>query len=93
MSDNDSGIFENVVGFNPDFSKHLATKTNIIQWLLKRVQGKKQDENRGYAAELLVVLLQNQHENRAMFAKADGVETLLTVASVSTASESNPSQN
>lgn len=70
------------MGFNPQLSTHLVAKTNIVQWLLKRVQAKKQDENRGYAAELLVILLQDNRENRARFGKEDGVETLLTVASV-----------
>jgi beta-catenin-like protein 1 len=71
-----------MVGFNPELSKHLVTKTTIVPWLLQRVQAKAQDANRGYAAELLVILLQNQRENRAKFAEADGVEALLTVASV-----------
>jgi beta-catenin-like protein 1 len=54
-----------------------------MKWLLNRVKAKYHDENRGYAAELLVILLQNNHDNRAKFAAEDGVEVLLTVASVS----------
>jgi beta-catenin-like protein 1 len=77
-----AGIFENIVGFNPQLSTHLVAKTSIIKWLLQRVKATRQDENRGYAAELLAILLQNNKENRARFGKEDGVETLLTVASV-----------
>lgn len=54
-----------------------------MKWLLARVQGKMHDGNRGYVAELLVILLQNNRDNRAQFAAADGIETLLTVAAVS----------
>jgi hypothetical protein len=46
------------------------------------VQVKKQDENRGYAAELIAILLQDNRETRTLFGKEDGVETLLTVVSV-----------
>jgi beta-catenin-like protein 1 len=77
------GIFENIIGFNPQLSSHLVEKTTIMKWLLARVQGKTHDENRGYAAELLVILLQNNKDNRAKFAATDGIEILLTVASVS----------
>ena len=76
------GIFENLVGLNPSLGATLATKTDIIPWLLKRVQAKKHDENRGYAAELLSILLQNSRDNKILFGKSDGVETLLKVLSV-----------
>ena len=77
------GIFENVLGFNPDLSPQLISKTSILQWLLKRIDEKQQDENRGYAAEILSIVLQNNRENRIAFGKADGVEVLLKVLSVS----------
>lgn len=51
--------------------------------MLKRAQEKKQDENRGYAAELLSILLQNNRVNRLRFGEEDGVETVLTTVSVS----------
>lgn len=52
-------------------------------WLLQRIQSKKHDENRGYAAELLSILLQDNQANRLELGKKDGIETLLKVASVS----------
>jgi hypothetical protein len=76
------GIFENIIGVKPELSSHLVEKTALMKWLLVRMQGKLHDANRGYAAELLVILLQNNRANRSKFAAADGIETLLTVAAV-----------
>jgi beta-catenin-like protein 1 len=78
-----SGIFENVLGFNPSLSSILVSKTKMMNWLLDRVQSKTHDENRGYSAELLSILLQNNAENRRDFGKKDGVEVALKVLSVS----------
>lgn len=78
-----SAIFENFVGFNADLASLLITKTTILDWLLTRIQGKENDENRGYAAELLSILLQNNRENRLVLGKQDGVEAMLKVLSVS----------
>ncbi|KAF7352752.1 DUF1716 domain-containing protein [Mycena venus] len=75
------GIFENVLGFNPDLSTQLVAKTSIMPWLLTRIQSKTHDENRGYAAELLSILLQNNRPNRLELGKKDGVETFLKVLS------------
>ncbi|KZP33005.1 DUF1716-domain-containing protein [Athelia psychrophila] len=73
------GIFENILGFNPDLSTQLIAKTNLLTWLLNRVQAKSHDENRGYAAELISILLQDNVNNRLEFGKKDGVETALKV--------------
>lgn len=59
-------------------------KTAILDWILKRIQSKTHDENRGYAAELLSILLQNNRSNRLQLAKKDGIEIMLKVLSVST---------
>lgn len=77
------GIFENVLGFNADLSTDLVAKTKILDWVLIRIQSKTHDENRGYAAELLSILLQNNRSNRLEFSKKNGVETSLQVLSVS----------
>lgn len=78
-----TGIFENILGFNPQLSTQLVEKTSILPWLLNRIQLKTHDENRGYAAELLSILLQDNSKNRLEFGKRDGVEALLKVLSVS----------
>ncbi|KAG6332958.1 hypothetical protein ID866_6132 [Astraeus odoratus] len=75
------GVFENILGFNPDLSEPLVAKTKMMTWLLDRIQSKTHDENRCYAAELLSILLQNNTQNRREFGKKDGVETLLKVLS------------
>lgn len=53
-----------------------------MKWLLNRIQSKTHEENRGYAAELLSILLQDNRANRLEFGKQDGVETILKVLSV-----------
>ncbi|KAF8165305.1 Catenin-beta-like protein [Crassisporium funariophilum] len=71
----------NIIGFNPMLSTKLVSNTSILAWLLKRIQSKTHDDNRGYAAELLSIFLQSQHENRVLAGKNDGVEILLKVLS------------
>ncbi|KAH7887699.1 Catenin-beta-like protein [Phlebopus sp. FC_14] len=75
------GVFENVIGFNPAFSVQLVSKTKIMHWLLQRIQSKTHDENRGYAAELLSIVLQNSVANRIKLGRDDGVEIILRVLS------------
>ncbi|KIK68105.1 hypothetical protein GYMLUDRAFT_154602, partial [Collybiopsis luxurians FD-317 M1] len=75
------GFFENVLGFNPSLATELVSKTAILSWLLERIQFKKHDENRGYAAELLSILLQDNQTNRLELGNRDGIETFLKVVS------------
>lgn len=76
------GIFENFVGSKPPLAERLVLKTKFLPWLLNRAQSKTHDENRGYASELLSILLQGSQLNRLELGKNDGVEILLNVASV-----------
>ena len=76
------GIFENFVGSQPLLAERLVLKTNLLPWLLNRTQSKTHDENRGYSAELLSILLQGSQLNRIELGRRDGVEILLNVASV-----------
>ncbi|KAH0840137.1 Catenin-beta-like protein [Lanmaoa asiatica] len=75
------GVFENILGFNPDLSVQLVSKTKIMSWLVERIQSKTHDENRSYAAELLSILLQSSIPNRQELGKKDGVEVILKVLS------------
>lgn len=77
------GILENVLGFNPGISGTLVKETKTLPWSLNRIQNPVQDDNRGYAAELLSIILQNNRENRLAYGKYDGVEISLKVLSVS----------
>jgi len=76
-------IFENMLALNPELSSVIVAKTSFLQWLLSRIQAKVHDENRGYSAELLAILLQNSRENRLAFASQGGTEVALQVLSVS----------
>ncbi|CAA7259804.1 unnamed protein product [Cyclocybe aegerita] len=75
------GIFENFVGLNPALSPKIVTGTGVLKWLLSRIQAKIPDENRGYAAELLSILLQDSHENKGKFTEVGGVDVLLKTLS------------
>ncbi|KAI0832413.1 DUF1716-domain-containing protein [Trametes gibbosa] len=75
------GIFENLLGFNAELSSRLVAKTKILSWLLKHIGSSKPDENRGYAAEILSIVLQSNRANRLELGKQDGVETLLKILS------------
>ncbi|ETW83975.1 hypothetical protein HETIRDRAFT_62638 [Heterobasidion irregulare TC 32-1] len=75
------GIFENIVGSNPQMVEQLVSKTDLLSWLLNRVQSKAHDDNRGYAAEFLSILLQSSRSNRLELSRKDGIEGLLKVAS------------
>jgi len=77
------GILENALGFNPEISKILVKKTKTLSWTLNQIQSPVQDDNRGYAAELLSIILQSDRENRLTYGKNDGVEVSLKVLSVS----------
>ena len=93
------GLVENLLSLQPDLSASIATKTNLITWLLRRLQpaagkkekGKEEDpalaQNRYYAAELLAILLQGSEvgfEARRTFGRQGGIEVTLKVLSVRT---------
>ncbi|KIJ56815.1 hypothetical protein M422DRAFT_218491 [Sphaerobolus stellatus SS14] len=75
------GIFENTLGFKPELSARLVSETNILPWLLERIGSKTHDANRGYAAEVLSILLQDNRQNRLKLGEKNGVEILLKVIS------------
>lgn len=54
-----AGILENLLGLDPQLAERIALKTEFLPWLLKRIQTKGYDSNRGYASEILSILLQD----------------------------------
>ncbi|QRV72660.1 beta-catenin-like protein 1 [Ceratobasidium sp. AG-Ba] len=76
------GIFENVLGSRPALAETLVSTTTIVAWLLNRILQKEHDDNRGYAAEILSILVQSSRSNRLVLCKADGVDIMLRVLSV-----------
>lgn len=57
------GIFENIISLEPKYAQDIALKTEILPWLLKRLQVKGFDANIGYASEILSILLQDDRGN------------------------------
>lgn len=53
------GIFENILSLNPKYAEDIALKTDVLPWLLKRLQVKGFDANIAYTSEILSILLQD----------------------------------
>lgn len=47
-----SGIFENLLSFNPALAETLVETTTALDWLLKRIDVKEYDSNKQYASEV-----------------------------------------
>ncbi|KJA30234.1 hypothetical protein HYPSUDRAFT_61084 [Hypholoma sublateritium FD-334 SS-4] len=75
------GIFENMIGLDPSLGSDLVSKTKVLDWLLTRIQSKAHDENRGYSAELLSILLQSSQSNKIQLGNSNGIEIILKVLS------------
>ncbi|KAI9499627.1 Catenin-beta-like protein [Zychaea mexicana] len=75
------GIMESLLGLDPQLAERIALKTEIMPWLLKRVQGKGYDSNRGYAAEIISILLQESRDIRLKLGELNGVDVLLRALS------------
>lgn len=52
------GIVENLLSLDPALARRMAVDTQLAPWLLKRIQSKEFDSNRGYASEIISILLQ-----------------------------------
>lgn len=86
------GVVENLVSLRPTLAKETVTGTKLLAWLMARIKRKgPHDQNRGYAGELLAILLQSQAGeemsgmNRdicAKFGQAEGIDCLLSVLAV-----------
>ncbi|CDS13681.1 hypothetical protein LRAMOSA05855 [Lichtheimia ramosa] len=75
------GILENLLGLDPQLAERIALKTGFLPWLLKRVQTKGYDSNRGYASEILSILLQDSREIRLKLGELEGIDILLRALS------------
>jgi beta-catenin-like protein 1 len=66
-----------------DITELIGQHSNILEWLLKRVQEKeiRVGQNKQYAAELLAILLQTSGSNRDKFARMGGVDVTLQLLS------------
>ncbi|KAI8638413.1 DUF1716-domain-containing protein [Parasitella parasitica] len=75
------GILENVISLDPKYAQDIALKTDILPWLLKRLQVKEFDANIGYASEILSILLQDDRDIRLKVGELDGIDILLRALS------------
>ncbi|KTW32101.1 uncharacterized protein T551_00783 [Pneumocystis jirovecii RU7] len=76
-------IFENISSFSPIFSENAVSSTNILDWLLKRLQIKEFpiSQNKQYVAELLAIYISSSSFIRKKFINLNGVDILLHVLS------------
>lgn len=72
------GIMENLLSLEPTLADRIALKTELLPWLLKRIQPKGYDSNRGYASEILSILLQDSRGNQSSIS-LDGFELNCTL--------------
>lgn len=78
------GVIENLVSFRPSLADTLVSSTDLLDWLLKRVRKKgPYDQNKGYASEILAILMQSSVESRKRLGKEGGIDALLGVLAVS----------
>ncbi|KAI9015728.1 Catenin-beta-like protein [Phycomyces nitens] len=76
------GILENLMALEPSLAEKIALETEFLPWVLKRLQTKVFDSNRGYASEILSILLQENRVVRLKFGELGGMDVLLRVLSV-----------
>lgn len=76
------GIFENLLNFMPPLAEHVGASTELLPWLVQRLEAPAFDSNKQYASEILSILLQ-QPSNARKVLKLNGVDVCLTALSVS----------
>ncbi|CAO3675622.1 unnamed protein product [Umbelopsis ramanniana] len=74
-------IFENLVSIDTKYADIVVEKTDLLPWLLKRINTKAFDSNRGYAVEILSILLQESRANRIKLGELGGIDVLLRILS------------
>lgn len=81
-------ILENLIEVFPELPEKLCDNTKIFQWLIKKLNPKNKlndklfDDNKLYASEILILLLQNHKENQFTFGKLGGIDYLLNILAV-----------
>ncbi|WWC67148.1 uncharacterized protein I206_101055 [Kwoniella pini CBS 10737] len=71
------GVFENLLSFMPPLAEQIVSDTNLLPWLLKRIQKKEYDSNKQYASEILAILLQDNRDIILKVGELDGMDILL----------------
>ncbi|WWC57769.1 uncharacterized protein I303_100304 [Kwoniella dejecticola CBS 10117] len=71
------GVFENLLSFMPPLAEQIVSDTNLLPWLLKRIQQKEYDSNKQYASEILAILLQDNRDIILKVGEMNGMDILL----------------
>ncbi|KAI9025686.1 Catenin-beta-like protein [Hyaloraphidium curvatum] len=71
------GFIENVIAVDSGASSAVVAKTQVLPFLLRRIQAKGMDSNKQYASEMLAILLQADQPNRLKFCELGGVDIAL----------------
>ncbi|KAG5438579.1 hypothetical protein PCANB_002684 [Pneumocystis canis] len=76
-------IFENISSFSYTFSENAVSSTNILNWLVQRLQVKEFpiSQNKQYVAELLAVYTSSSSFIRKKLIELNGVDVLLHILS------------
>ena len=72
-------IIENLSELSPAVLEALCERTEIISWLLTRLQAKAFDQNKLYASEVLSILMQNSESNQQKLGQSEGMDKLLAL--------------
>ncbi|WWC85502.1 uncharacterized protein L201_000366 [Kwoniella dendrophila CBS 6074] len=75
------GVFENLLSFMPPLAEQIVSDTNLLPWLLKRIQKKEYDSNKQYASEILAILLQDNRDIILKVGELNGMDILLQALS------------
>ncbi|PWN49452.1 hypothetical protein IE53DRAFT_388314 [Violaceomyces palustris] len=74
------GALENLVSFKPSLAESLVQETEFLKWTLERVKRKGgYDQNKGYAGEMLAIVLSSSEKNRRRVGQVGGIDVLLGV--------------
>jgi len=82
-------IIENLIEAKIELCDILGEKTEILSWMLNRIQVREFDEVKQYASEILSILLQNSKKNQIKVGKLNGIDIMLMT--VSRYKKTNPS--
>jgi len=81
-------ILESLIEIMPELPQTICDITKIFQWLIKKLSPKNKlkdktlDDNKLYASEILILLVQNYKENQFTFGKLGGIDHLLNMLAV-----------
>ena len=74
-------IVENLSEVLPSVLEPLCERTELISWLLTRLQAKIFDENKLYSSEVLSILVQDSEANQLKVGQNEGMDKLLALTS------------